>query len=234
MSDMAVFANETARVEADIRDEAARRQVDWSLVASMSVLVLYVAFIAFVAWPGHMNIDTIGQIEEMRSGDITDWHAGMLLWLWRPFWRLGFGIGWAFATTLLCFVVSIYSILRVRLPRPGAVVATLVIVSMPQVLGFAVMFGRDQWATSLALATFGAIAWATRSTGRRRNFAFGVAIVMGVLLLMARQNAVTSRCRVWRRRCRSQARGAASGDSTSTPIAGAHSSRCASESVSPR
>jgi hypothetical protein len=191
MSDMAVFAKAHASVEADIREAAARRHVDWSLIASMSVLVLYVAFIAFVAWPGHMNIDTIGQIEEMRSGNITDWHAGLLLWIWRPFWRIGFGIGWAFATTLLCFVVSIYSILRVRLGRLAAVIATLVIVSLPQVLGFAVNFGRDQWTTSLALATFGGIAWAMRSTGRRRTFAFCVAIVMGLLLLMARQNAVT-------------------------------------------
>ncbi|MEO8695213.1 MAG: hypothetical protein ABI658_16930 [Acidimicrobiales bacterium] len=209
MSDMAVVTKTPVQAEPEIRVPTERRRVDWPLVAVVGVLVLYVGVISFIAWPGHMNIDTIGQIEEMRTGPITDWHAGLLLHIWRPFWRLGYGIGWAFATTLLAFVVGIYSILRVRLARVAAVIGTLLIVSFPPVLGFAVNFGRDQWTTSLALATFGALAWAMRSVGRRRNFAFGVAIVMGLLMLMARQNAVTfaipcigaalSVCGPWRR-----------------------------------
>ena len=191
MSDTAVDAEEPVRVDEVVRRNAARAFVEPQLVAALTVLVVYVAFISYVVWPGHMNLDTIGQIEEMRSGEITDWHAGLLLVLWRPLWQLGFGIGWAFATTLLCFVLGIYSILRVRLGRAAAVVGTLVIVSTPQVLGYAVNFGRDQWTTSLALAAFGGIAWAMRSSGRRRNFALGVSIAMGLLMLMARQNAVT-------------------------------------------
>ena len=209
MSDTAVDAETPARVEPDAGAPAGRRSFDFSLVAAVSVLVAYVSVVSFIAWPGHMNIDTIGQIEEMRTGPITDWHAGLLLYIWRPFWRMGYGIGWAFATTLLCFVLGVYSILRVRLGRAAAVVATMLIVSFPPVLGFAVNFGRDQWTTSLALGTFGGLAWAMRSTGHRRQFAFGVAITMGLLMLMARQNAVTfaipciaaalSVCGPWRR-----------------------------------
>ena len=206
---MAVYSEAPVRVERHGDEPSEPRHVDFKLGIVVSVLVLYVAVVAFVSWPGHMNIDTIGQIQEMRSGHITDWHAGLLIWLWRPFWHLGFGIGWAYATTLLCFVLGVYSILRIRLGRAAAVIATIVLVSLPQVLGFAVNFGRDQWTTALALATFGGLAWAMRSTGRRRKFAFGVAIVMGLLMLGSRQNAVTfavacvgtalSVCGPWRR-----------------------------------
>ena len=209
MSDTTVDTEMPAHAESDVRERSERRQFDSGLLAAMSVLVLYVSVIAFIAWPGHMNIDTIGQIEEVRTGNITDWHAGLLLYIWRPFWRLGYGIGWAFATTLLCFVLGTYSILRVRLGRASAVMASIFIVSLPQVLGYAVNFGRDQWTTSLALATFGGLAWAMRATGRRRGFAFGVAIVMGLLMISARQNAVAfavacvaaglSCCGPWRR-----------------------------------
>ena len=124
MSDMAVATETPVHVEPDESAPTGAAISTGQLGVVVSTLVLYVAVISFMSWPGHMNIDTIGQIEEMRTGRITDWHAGLLLYFWRPFWRLGYGIGWAFATTLLAFVFGVYSILRVRLGRLAAVIGT--------------------------------------------------------------------------------------------------------------
>ena len=84
-----------------------------------AVLALTVATVSFVFWPGHMNADTLSQLEQVRTGSITDWHAPVVQWLWHLVWPLGVGPGWALAAAVAALAAGTYLILRVVLRPPA-------------------------------------------------------------------------------------------------------------------
>ncbi len=160
-------------------------------VSSAAVLLVLGSLHSLVVWPGRMSNDTLIQIAALRDGSYTDWHAGLLLVLWRPFWLLGVGPGWVTWASTIVFLFGLYSLVRCALPRAAAVVATVLVLAYPPVLGHLGYLGRDLWYTAFFLAAGAALLRLTRVSGRTSRITWAVAVVAGVWLLVAsRQNAV--------------------------------------------
>lgn len=160
----------------------------WLTFAPVAVLIALAGFTTYVFWPGHMSSDTLSQIESVRTGRFFDWHAGVLMALWRPFWLVGVGVTAVFFASVCTFVLGLYSTLRVAFGRAGATAATVVLVVTPQIFGYLGYFGRDQWFASLLMAAIGAISFAARSSGRARRVGMVIAFIALCLMLAARQN----------------------------------------------
>lgn len=161
-----------------------------SLVAALG-LVIAASVLAFVAWPGRMSNDTLTQIANVSEGHYSDWHAGLLIVLWRPFWLLGVGPGWVTWVGIVAFLCGLYGVLRAGLPRVLAFAATLAIAALPQVLGYVVYLGRDLWYTAFFLCCSAAALRIGRSRARAARALWVAAVVVFAWLMMAaRQNAV--------------------------------------------
>lgn len=153
------------------------------------MLVVFGTLLGIGAWPGRMSADTLAQIEQVRAGEYTDWHAALLLVLWRPFWLIGAGPGWVMTAGIVTFVLGLYGVLRVRFGRPAAVIATIVITLLPPVLGWVIYLGRDLWFTAFFLVGCAALVRTVGADGRVRRLACGGLVVAVWLMLAARQNA---------------------------------------------
>ena len=120
-------------------------------LAAVFVLLAAASAHSVVVWPGRMSSDTLTQISLVRAGTYTDWHASLLLVLWRPFWLLGVGPGWVTWASTVTFLFGLYALLRGVWPRALSVVVALAICAFPPVLGHIGYLGRDLWYTALFL-----------------------------------------------------------------------------------
>jgi len=159
------------------------------LVCGIALVVVSFA-ITYAFWPGHMSSDTLSQIDAVRSGKINDWHAGLLIVLWRPFWLLGVGVTPVYFLSVCTFVLGFASIIRLLVPRAVACLYASVLVLTPQVLGYLGYFGRDQWFVSLLMGAGGALALASRRAGWCKILWLLVALAGISLLMGARQNGI--------------------------------------------
>lgn len=157
----------------------------------LAVLVLFAVIHSCFVWPGRMSDDTFAQMEAVRSGRYTDWHAPLLVMLWRPFWRLGVGPGWVTAASTLTYLLGLYGILRSMLGRRTALKAVFVTTLFPPVLGYVGYLGRDLWYVAfffLALACMARLAGTAPLRWRRALL--GAVFASLWLMGAARQNAL--------------------------------------------
>jgi len=161
------------------------------------ILVIPVVLVCLPFWPGHMNADTLNEIGEVITGNLTDYHAPILLGIWHLFWGVGVGPGWVLGGQVCCFVLGAYLLMRVVFGRVGAAIAATVLTLLPQDYGELGLVGRDTWYTALLLFSVGALAWGFAAKGsprtpRRQTWTIAVSLIVGWLALAARPNAVTS------------------------------------------
>src|SRR4051794_33730396 len=71
------------------------------------MLLVPVVLVSLSFWPGHMNADTLTQIDQVRNGQYTNQHASLLLRLWAPFWDLGVGPGMVLTGQVIVFVAGL-------------------------------------------------------------------------------------------------------------------------------
>jgi hypothetical protein len=155
------------------------------------LLALPVGVAAVSFWPGHMSADTLAQIEQVRTGEFTNLHAPLLMWIWRPFYlHLGAGPGWVLMAQLLTFVIGTYLVLRAAFRPVGAGAAAALICCFPPVFGMLGYVGRDTWFTALLVLTFGLIVRAGQVRWPGQAAWMGAALVVAWLALASRQNAV--------------------------------------------
>lgn len=158
-------------------------------VPAAAVLTLTAALIWACFTPGHMGVDTLGEVAEVASGDFTNRHAPLLHALWRPFYELGAGPGVILFLQIATFLTGGYLVLRVALKRLPAAVVTAAIALSPPVLGMLGSLTRDTWFTALLLLSYGLVAWAAnRGVLRRVGWLIVLALVVWVTLA-SRQNA---------------------------------------------
>ena len=158
-------------------------------IVTIALPVLFGCAVGVGASPGRMSSDSLAQIQQVIAGEYTDWHAPLLLLLWRPFWLLGAGPGWVMTAAVVTFTLGLYGILRAGLRRAAAAIATIIITLLPQVLGWVIYFGRDMWFMAFFLVASAALAKVLTSEGRARRAAcFGLVVAVW-LMLAARQNA---------------------------------------------
>jgi hypothetical protein len=158
--------------------------------APLVVVLAFSGLISFFVWPGHMDADALKQIQEAQTGRFTDWWSPIFDWLMRGVFKLGGGPGVVLEGTIAVVVVAIYQLLRVRLSRWWAVLATMLIAVFPPVLGYLTSLQRDLWFGATALMTYALLVRAVRSPLRMRRVWAGLSLVSVWLAMAARQNAI--------------------------------------------
>jgi hypothetical protein len=156
------------------------------------VLLVPVVLVCVSFWPGHMNADTLTQIDGVRTGDVTDRHAWLLSELWRVVYPLGVNAGWILAGTIITVMAGSYLVLRAALGRIGAALGAAIVALLPQNFGSLGLIGRDIWFTALLVLAFGLLVRASQRTGRVQIALFAAALGVAVLAQASRQNAITA------------------------------------------
>lgn len=160
-----------------------------SLAAAL-VLVAVAGLVAVVFWPGHMNLDTLGELVNARTGRYTDWHSPVWSAIWRALLlsRLT-SPGWMMAGAVLLMLTGLYLVVRARLARPWALVAAVAVLVFPPVLGWAVEIGTDVWFASSIVFGFGFACRCARTRGREQVVSAALAVVGALLAEAARPTA---------------------------------------------
>jgi hypothetical protein len=169
-----------------------RRRAAASRALAGFVLLVPVVLVCISFWPGHMNADTLTQIDGVRTGNVTDRHAWLLSEFWRVVWPLGVNAGWILAGTVITFMVGGYLVLRAALGPVGAAVGAAIVALLPQNFGSLGLIGRDIWFTALLVLAFGLLVRATQRTGRAQIALLVGALVAAILAQASRQNAITA------------------------------------------
>ena len=158
--------------------------------APIVVLFGFSMLISLFVWPGHLDADALKQIQEAQTGRFTDWWSPIIDWMMRGLFQLGGGPGVVLECTIFVALVAIYQLLRVRLSRWWAVLATMGITVFPPVLGYLTALQRDVWFGSTALMTYALLVRAARSSKRARRVWAVISLVSVWLAMAARQNAI--------------------------------------------
>jgi hypothetical protein len=159
-------------------------------LAAFLALAVMAAFTSALFWPGHMSLDTIGEMQDARRAHYTDWHSAAMSALWHVLIVLGLGNpGWVLAGSLLTMLVGLYLIARLRLSRPAAALVAVLVFIFPPVLGYSVLIGTDAWFTSFSLCGFGLAARCTRTHGASRTVSAVLAVACAALAQMTRPTA---------------------------------------------
>ena len=158
--------------------------------APIVVLFGFSMLISLFVWPGHLDADALKQIQEAQTGRFTDWWSPIIDWMMRGLFQLGGGPGVVLECTIFVALVAIYQLLRVRLSRWWAVLATVGIAVFPPVLGYLTSLQRDVWFGSTALMTYALLVRAARSSKQARRVWAVVSLVSVWLAMAARQNAI--------------------------------------------
>lgn len=147
------------------------------------------AFVLVVVpnWPGRINNDTVGMLQQIDRRRISNWHSPVLQYLYVPVRELGGGIAPAFVVT---FTVAFAGMLLVfenfGLSRLKCALLALGTCLFPVTYGLLASVTRDAWFLALWLLALG-LARTHRITGARR-----CAVLFAVLFFAyaARQNAI--------------------------------------------
>lgn len=153
-----------------------------------AVLLGLYAFVAASFLPGSMVPDSIDLCWQAMSGEVNDWHAPILAWLWGLHFVAPV---WLFLAALGATIVAIHLIVS-RWLRPWvAVVATVLIVLFPATLGWLGHIGKDQWFAAACLLGIALLGRASTEQRRRarRALLVGAAVCLW-LAIAARKNAV--------------------------------------------
>lgn len=170
--------------------ESARRGRHLSTPVTVAILLLIAVGTTLVFWPGHMDADAVGQIQQARTGHFVDWWAPVLDAMWRVLFLLHLSPGFVLLASTTIFVFSAYELLRMVLPRGVAVVVTLLIVAFPPVLGFLGALQRETWFGASALASYALLARVHRNATLRPKLMAGLALLAVWVAMAARQTAV--------------------------------------------
>ena len=159
----------------------------------IATAVLLAAASTALFWPGFADYDTVGQYEQVLSGEYRDWHPPAMARVWALL-RLLFGDG---AGPMLVLQMALYwlglaliagGLARGGRPRAGA--AVLVIGAWPVFLGWQGHVLKDAQMTGAALAATGLAAW-WRLAGRRvPGWAWAIVAVLLGYGVLVRANAV--------------------------------------------
>jgi len=174
------------------QDEAApgRRLARGSLAAFGSLLAVSTA-VSLSFWPGHMDPDTLDELNEGIHNTYTNWHAPILSAMYRLIWLIGLrSPGWVLLAGVLTLAVGFYLILRLRLPRTWSVALATLCLVFPPVLSWEIQVGRDAWFTAFLVCGFGLAARAWQTRGRSRWAWIAGALIFAFLANVSRQNGV--------------------------------------------
>jgi hypothetical protein len=165
-----------------------RLVLDYALPAVILAIPLTAVMLAF--WPGHMSADSLAQFDQARTGDLTNHHSPILVAMWYAGWHVfSAGPGWVLFGQVAVFLAGFFLLLRVALqPLPAALV-TAAVAFFPPVFGMLGYVSRDLWYIAPLVLTFGLVAHAGQTSGRRRAVLVAAAVAAAWFTLASRQNA---------------------------------------------
>ena len=158
-------------------------------LAAAVVLALAAATVYLLFAPGRLNFDTLLQINEVATGDLTNQHAPVLQGAWQLFWELGIGPEGVLLAQVAVFLAGGWLVLRTVLGRVGAAIAIGLIALAPPVLFMLGTVIRDTWFAALLLLTTGLAIRAVGAAGRTRTAWLVATAIAAWLTLASRQNA---------------------------------------------
>jgi hypothetical protein len=183
----------TGQISEPSRLRSPRRVRRWGWAGSLAAFITLMAFTAAVSlvfWPGHMNADSVGEFDDAIKAHYSDWHSAAWSALWHVIIQLGLrSPGWMLAGGVLTMLVGLYLVLRVRLPRPLALLGAALVFVFPPVLSFDIVIGTDAWFAATIICAFGLVARCARTTGRSRAVSAALAVVFAALAQAARPTA---------------------------------------------
>lgn len=157
------------------------------------ILLLGIAAICLLHWPGRLDGDSLATIREIRSGWISDQRSPVLTWAWRQAYRLTqVGPGFVLLAQTTALTAGLYLLLRSVLKRAVAAVLAVLVLFAPPTFGFVGLVGRDAWFTACALLALGLGVAAVRWTGRPQRIAVVLAVIAAATAIAARQNGFTA------------------------------------------
>jgi hypothetical protein len=162
-------------------------------IGPAALLLLPVLLVDLAVWPGHMNADTLNDLDEIRQGVFTDWQSPILEWVWHLVFPtpLGIGPGWVLTLQTVTFMAGVYVLLRAFMRRWTAAVIAVLIALTPLVFGSLMLVGRDMWFLSATLLAFAAGIRGAMTQGRTRLAWFALALMMAWIAQAARQTGLT-------------------------------------------
>ncbi len=156
----------------------------WRWLVGLAALWLLIAAPSF---PGRANLDTILMVENMDAAAYTDWWSPLLMIAWKPFYELGFGLGFILLGQIAAMFVAVGALVRPLFRTQwGAVIAAAAVCLFPTSYAMLVNVIRDTWFT---VAIVGCLAVIYRTRDPRPMH--GALLALGLVTVMAaRQNGV--------------------------------------------
>jgi hypothetical protein len=156
----------------------------WRWFVGLGAVLLLVAGPTF---PGRANNDTIAMVREMDAGSYSDWWSPILMMIWRPFYEIGFGIGFIQLGTIITMFVALGALVRPLFFRQwSAIAASVALCLFPTTYSMLLNVIRDTWFTAAVVASL-AVIFRTRSPSPIH----GSLLLVGFLAIVAaRQNGV--------------------------------------------
>jgi hypothetical protein len=151
------------------------------------VVVGLTLLVSVPVWPGIYTIDSQQILQDARLGEVSNWYAPLLGWVWGLIDGVGIPPGVVFLVGVFAFVGAVLALVRQFLPRSMARVVTLGVVLFPPVYGLLGWVGRDVW---FATAAVGITACALRAhrTAGVSNWNVGALGALSIVAADARQN----------------------------------------------
>ncbi len=172
-------------------EPVAAQRTGWiGSVAALFVLAAVTTITSLVFWPGLVNLDTVDEMWQAQSGHYADWHTPVLSAGWHVLILVGLrSPGWVLSGGVLMLLVGLYLNLRVRISRPWALLATVLVFIFPPVLSFGVQLGTDAWFVASILCGFGFASRCYRTRGWSRIVSAVLAVACAFVAQAARPTA---------------------------------------------
>lgn len=150
-------------------------------------MALAALLIVLPNWPGRINNDTVGMLQQIDRHRISNWHSPLLQYLYLPVRELGGGIAPAFVVTFLVGFAGLLLIFEnFGISRLKSSLLALGVCLFPVTYGLLSSVTRDAWFMALWLLALG-ITRTHRIRGARR---FGVLFAVLFFVYSARQNGI--------------------------------------------
>jgi hypothetical protein len=156
------------------------------------VLVLLIGAVAAAFLPGVAMYDTVAQYGEVLSNRVDDWHPPIMVRLWQLFHGIAPTTMPMFALQVVLYAVgfALISAALVRIDRPRAAIATVILALSPLLLGWQMVVLKDAQMLAALLAACGNIAHFRLSNRKMSVVAVAVTVLLICYATFVRGNAL--------------------------------------------
>lgn len=147
-------------------------------------LLLAIASLAALFWPGIAMYDTVSQYGQVLSNEVDDWHPPIMVRLWQLLHPIAPGAAPMFVLQVALYAAGFALIVSalVRNSRWRAAIAVAVLAGSPLLLGWQMVVLKDGQMVGATVAAFGIVA---HYRGADRRVPTSAAVLAGLLIVYA-------------------------------------------------